>query len=234
MIQLLIDLVQIFPSLDAAGIGGQCLEGGRTNTANLTASAAYDSIMALENSSLSLLISGCRPRSRSLPFVVAYCLSLSSAFVASLYYFVPREHRYLPRDDARQIRSRMMAVGIVSVAAILAYPRLFCSDTTTEGATNARWGEGEGGDDDGESSGGGASGYLPGALRILGWSWSARRDLSITLHAAALYLGPIFALLLDRLVPARVPSPPHRAAPPSYPTSSRRWSKFRDLVFALS
>ena len=125
-----------------------------------------------------------------------------------------------------------MAVGIVSVAAILAYPHLFCSDTTTEGATNARWGEGEGGDDDGESSGGGASGYLPGALRILGWSWSARRDLSITLHAAALYLGPIFALLLDRLVPARVPSPPHRAAPPSYPTSSRRWSKFRDLVFA--
>lgn len=55
-----------------------------------------------------------------------YCSTLSVAFVGALYAVVPLHIRQLDRDDARQIRWRGAAAGLVCLGSILSFHRFFC------------------------------------------------------------------------------------------------------------
>jgi len=63
---------------------------------------------------------------------VLYCSLLAVAYVASLYLFVPSAIRRLPRDHPTHIQFRSLACLIVSTAAIVTYPYLFCADDGIE------------------------------------------------------------------------------------------------------
>jgi membrane protease YdiL (CAAX protease family) len=56
-----------------------------------------------------------------------YCFSLSIVYVAALYLFVPKRVRKLNRDHARHIKFRVFASLLVSTAAVVSYPLLFCA-----------------------------------------------------------------------------------------------------------
>jgi hypothetical protein len=62
---------------------------------------------------------------------IAFCGIVSSAFVASLYLLVPKHIRVLHRDDARQIRWRCFATGVVSSVSLFSFQILFCHRDTT-------------------------------------------------------------------------------------------------------
>jgi len=92
-----------------------------------------------------------------------FCSALSCAFVGSLYCFVPAKIRPLHRDDARQIRWRSLAAGLVSAGSIVSYHWLSCKGESSPTTTTT------------QSS-------LPSTLYATG---------SVLLHTAILYLGPL-------------------------------------------
>ena len=126
------------------------------------------------------LLSSCQHSNPSPTYVAAYCFILSTAFVGGLYV-VPKDIRRLPRDDERQIKWRMLLVLVTCLISTLLYPALFCID-------------GDGGEDRWKSNSI-IHNSSTSALRYLGWSWGARRDVAVLLHVMTLYLGPIITAL---------------------------------------
>lgn len=64
-------------------------------------------------------------REVSIFLAATFCLTVSAAFVASLYILVPLRIRNLQRNDGRQIRWRSLATSLVCVGSMVAYRRIF-------------------------------------------------------------------------------------------------------------
>jgi prenyl protein peptidase len=110
----------------------------------------------------------------SLGHAVTYSLAVSSAFVTALYVLVPPKIRQLDRNDARQIRWRVLATSAVCIGSVAAYPYIFCDDQVADPSKT------------GPNSP--SSIFSLKHLKTIG---------GVLLHTATLYLGPILQQLLE-------------------------------------
>ena len=100
-----------------------------------------------------------------------YCFSLSVAYVAAMYLLVPKRVRKLNRNHARHIKFRVLASLVVSTAAMVSYPWLFCAKADDKsGATFS--------------------------VSDIMLTVDIRRSLGPLAHTIVLYLGPIVEWLL--------------------------------------
>ena len=128
----------------------------------------------MEWSMFSILNNVCYPTSPSWAFVLAYNTAVSSSFVLALYILVPSQVRQLDRNNPRQIKWRIFAVGIICCLWMICFPKLFCLEDEKNSPSM-----------DHKSS-----------LAYLGWSWNARQILAISLHTSILFLGPLTSMSL--------------------------------------
>lgn len=110
-------------------------------------------------------------------FVILYCISVSSAFVASLYFLVPRHVRQTPRNDPGHIRWRLFAVIFVMAFTQAVYPYLFCVDG--DGVISRK-----------------------GVGKYLGWSeWRGHYcELSVLAHSMVLFSAPLLTRSMQVMI----------------------------------
>lgn len=123
-------------------------------------------------------------RDASLPWTLTYCLCLSTAFVCSLYVFVPTNIRRSSRDDPRHVKWRLSIVLFISMLCIGIYPWLFCRN----------WNH----DDNDEFLVDSSSSHDDGHpwYEYLGFAYRPIQDLKIGYHVLSLYLGPLSCTFL--------------------------------------